>query len=112
MRMYHQAHVNFKDHCYLRFLWWPGGNTLLSPAHYYMKVHVFVATSSPTCALYALKETGKDHTSLYLEEAVQSVMENFYMYNKSVMEISSTISHGERCFGQKKQQRCRLSLLK
>ena len=77
--MYHQVSVDPKDHCYLRFLWWPGGNTSLSPAHYFMKVHVFGATSSPTCALYALKETGKDHASLYSEEAVQSVMESFYM---------------------------------
>ena len=55
--MYHQVSVDPKDHCYLGFLWWPGGNTLLSPAHYYLKVHVFGTTSSPTCALYALKET-------------------------------------------------------
>ena len=77
--MYHQASVDPKDHCNLRFLWLLDKNISLSPARYFMKVHVFRATSSPACALYALKETGMDHASLYSEEALQTIKENFYM---------------------------------
>ena len=77
--MYHQVLIDPKDEPYLRFLWWPGGDTSLPPAHYNMKVHVFGATSSPACALYALKETARDHAASYSKEAVQTVMENFYM---------------------------------
>jgi len=68
--MYHQVLVDLKDHCYLRFLWWPSGDTSLSTAHCVIKVHVFGATSSAACALYALAETAKDHASFYSEDTI------------------------------------------
>ena len=96
--MYHQVAVDPKDQRYLRFLWWPNGDTSLTPSHYCMKVHVFGATSSPTCALYALRETANDHASHYSEAAVQTVLSNFYMDDclKSISSVEkATDLHNE-----------------
>ena len=75
--MYHQVRVGPKDQIYLRFLWWPTKNTSISPLEYCMTVHVFGATSSPTCANYAMQQTAKDNAHLYSDEVVQTVAENF-----------------------------------
>jgi len=56
-----------------------------------MKVHVFGATSSSACALYALAETAKDHASIYSEDTIQTVMEGFYM--DDCLKSISTFHH-------------------
>lgn len=53
--MFHQVRVWEKDCDALRFLWWPGGDLTKSPKTYCMQVHLFGATSSPSCAAYALQ---------------------------------------------------------
>ena len=40
-------------------------------------VHVFGATSSPTCANYAMQQTAKDNAHLYSDEIANTVAENF-----------------------------------
>ena len=43
------------DHCdALRFLWWPNGNLTETHVPYQMMVHLFGATSSPSCAAFSL----------------------------------------------------------
>ena len=59
--MYHQVLVDPQDRKYLKFLWWPSGNTNLPPTRYRMKVYVFGAASSLACATYALQQTAKDN---------------------------------------------------
>ena len=92
--MYHQVRVNPKDQRYLRFFWWPTGNTSSSPFEYCMVVHVFGATSSPTCANYAIQQTAKDNAHMYSDEVVQMVAENFYMDDcvKSLYSVNKTIT--------------------
>ena len=53
--MFHQVKVNEQDPDALRFLWWPEGDMRRQPKCYRMKVHLFGATSSPSCTAYALK---------------------------------------------------------
>ena len=77
--MYHQVRVDPKDQKYLRFLWWPNGNTSILPLEYCMTIHVFGATSSPTCVNYAMQQTAKDNAHLYSDKVLQTVAENFYM---------------------------------
>ena len=52
--MFHQVQVDSKDTSALRFLWWFEGNMNDEPTEYNMNMHVFGATSSPTCASFCL----------------------------------------------------------
>ncbi|CAG2202327.1 unnamed protein product [Mytilus edulis] len=49
----------------LRFFWWPNGNMENEPEQYRMTVHLFGATSSPSCCNYALKRTAEDFGEHY-----------------------------------------------
>ncbi len=51
--MFHQVKVSQKNVDFLRFLWWPNGDTTQSLKEYRMKVHLFGAISSPTCSNFA-----------------------------------------------------------
>jgi hypothetical protein len=62
--MFSQVRVPPEDTDYLRFLWWPGGNTDQALEEYRMKVHIFGATSSPACANYAYTELQKTISSI------------------------------------------------
>lgn len=53
--MFHQVSVPPEDADLLRFLWWPDGDTSKDLVEYRMAVHLFGATSSPSCASYALR---------------------------------------------------------
>ena len=56
--MYHQVRVPKEDTDLLRFLWWPEGDLSQEIVEYKMVVHLFGATSSASCANFALKKTG------------------------------------------------------
>lgn len=77
--MFHQVRVRNEDRDALRFLWWPNGDLSRAPKCYRMKVHIFGATSSPSCAAYALKRTAKDFAHLYEEEIATVVDRDFYV---------------------------------
>ena len=91
--MFNQVHVTPEQCDALRFLWWPGGNTELSPEDFRMKVHLFGATSSPSCSIFALNKTAEDNRELYSEEAVNTVKNNFYVDDclKSVPDEDSAV---------------------
>ena len=77
--MRHQDRVLEKDCDALRFLWWPNGDTTKQPKCFGMQVHLFGATSSPSCAAYALKRTADDNAHLFEPEGVSTVKRNFYV---------------------------------
>ncbi|XP_072028458.1 uncharacterized protein [Amphiura filiformis] len=58
--MFHQVQVPESDRNLLRFLWWPEGEVDKPLQTYRMKVHLFGATSSPSCANYALRRTAEE----------------------------------------------------
>ena len=95
--MYHQVLVDTDDRKYLKFLWWPYGNTNLPPAKYCMKVHVFGAASSPACANYALRQTAIDNNLLFSKKTIDTVLENFYMDDclKSVGSAEEAIKESD-----------------
>ena len=78
-QMFHQVHVSPPDKNYLRFFWWPKGDLTLSPTTYHMTVHIFGATSSPSCVQFCLLETVKDSVHSISERAKQIIANNFYM---------------------------------
>lgn len=90
--MFHHVKVSHSDVDFLRFLWWPGGDTNLSPVEYRMTVHLFGAASSPSCVIYALKKTAEECCH---PEVVDTIRNHFYVddYLKSVSteEISQLL---------------------
>ena len=50
--MFHQVRVNPKDIDALYFLWKPDNGFNSDPADDQMLAHLFVATSSPSCAIF------------------------------------------------------------
>ena len=58
--MFHQVHVNEEHRDLFCFLWWEQGDTSKEPTEYRMTVHLFSATSSPSCANLALRTAADD----------------------------------------------------
>ncbi|KAL2099387.1 hypothetical protein ACEWY4_005867 [Coilia grayii] len=77
--MYHQVRIPEDDTDLQRFLWWPAGDLSQDIVEYRMTVHIFGATSSPSCANYALRRTAEENRSKSSPEAVNSILKNFYV---------------------------------
>lgn len=77
--MFHQVKIPADDVDFLRFLWWPDGDTDQPLAEYRMTVHLFRAVSSPSCATFALKQTADDSEGKYSQEALDTIRYNFYV---------------------------------
>ena len=92
--MFHQVRVSPKDCDALRFLWWPENDFNKDPEDYQMLVHLFGATSSPSCANFGLKQTADDNQEIFTEEAVRTVRRNFYVDDclKSIKGETKAIS--------------------
>ena len=77
-QMFHQVLVDPKDRQYLRFLWWPDGDTSQSAVTHQMKVHLFGATSSSSCAQFALRQAVKDQP-LY-DDAIKRIIKRNFLW--------------------------------
>ena len=77
--MFHQVKVDPKDRNVLKFLWWPGGNLKRHPVTYRMTVHLFEATSSPSCAVFALQKAANRFGKKGLITATNVIKHNFYV---------------------------------
>ncbi|XP_071834278.1 uncharacterized protein [Apostichopus japonicus] len=77
--MFNQVRVAPRDLDALRFLWWDEGDLTTSPQEFQMCVHLFGATSSPSCAGFALRRTADDNQDSFDEEVRQTVYDNFYV---------------------------------
>ncbi|XP_077073702.1 uncharacterized protein LOC143724510 [Siphateles boraxobius] len=77
--MFHQVKVPPEDADLLRFLWWPDGDTSKELQEYRMEVHLFGATSSPSCASYALRRCAEDNKNMFDAAVVDTILNNFYV---------------------------------
>ena len=77
--MFNQVQVAPNDCDALRFLWWPNDDLSKEPVDYQMLVHLFGATSSPSCASFCLKKTASDNKGEFDEETITTVDRNFYV---------------------------------
>ena len=77
--MFHQIRVAPADQDAFRFLWWPNGDLTQQPVDHRMEVHLFGATSSPSCSNFALRRTAEDNKGEFSEEVVKTVKRNFYV---------------------------------
>lgn len=57
----------------------PNGDINQDPKWYQMKIHLFRATSSLSCASYALRRTARDNTDEFETEVISTVEKNFYV---------------------------------
>ncbi|XP_062605642.1 uncharacterized protein LOC134267449 [Saccostrea cucullata] len=91
--MFYQVHVPKQDASFLRFLWWEDGDTTKKIVEYQMVVHLFGASSSPSCANYALRKTARDSEELFNSEIINTVFKNFYVDDclKSVKNVDYAI---------------------
>lgn len=77
--MFHQVTVSPNDYDAFRFLWWPDNDLHQDPVDHRMEVHLFGATSSPSCSNFALRKTADDNKDDFDEEVVETVKKNFYV---------------------------------
>lgn len=77
--MFYQVKVPEEDADLLRFLWWLEGDLNSDVEEFRMKVHLFGATSSPSCASYALRKTAEDAKDIMNAEEVDTVLRHFYV---------------------------------
>ena len=77
--MFHQFHVASKHRNYLRFLWWPDGDTSQSPKVFRMTVHLFGAKSSPSCANFGLKRIATEYGENFDKSTVDFIQRDFYV---------------------------------
>ena len=91
--MFYQVQVQREHKDFLRFLWWPDGETEKALEAYRMKVHLFGAVSSPSIANYALRQVAEDNSFKYDEEVIETINSNFYVDDclKSVATVEQAI---------------------
>ena len=77
--MFHQCFVPSDDQRFLRFLWWPKGDTSQPAQVYAMTVHLFGATSSPSVVGFCMRKTADDHESTFSETAINTLRRSFYV---------------------------------
>lgn len=77
--MFYRVRVPPEDRHYLRFLWWRDGDTSLPLIECQLTVHLFGATSSPSCANYALRKTASDNEQRFSKNAIDTLKNNFYV---------------------------------
>ncbi|XP_078495514.1 uncharacterized protein LOC144750757 [Ciona intestinalis] len=77
--MFHQIRVRPADCDALRFLWWPEGDLTVEAKPHRMLVHLFGATSSPSCAAFCLLNTAKKFGGSFSEETTKIIKDNFYV---------------------------------
>ena len=78
-KMFYQVRVPDNDRSFLRFLWWPNGDTRQELEVYQMNVHLFGAISSPACANFALRRTAQDFGDMFGEDVKDSIQRSFYV---------------------------------
>ena len=77
--MFHQVKVHPNDCDFLRFLWWPCGDLELPPQEHHMPVHLFGATSPPSCCHFCLLKSANDQVEDFDKATLDIVRNNFYM---------------------------------
>ncbi|XP_024116907.1 uncharacterized protein LOC112138581, partial [Oryzias melastigma] len=96
--MFHQVKVPPEDADLLRFLWWPNGDLNSQLSDHRMTVHVFGATSSPSCANFALRKCAEDNKEQFNQNTVDTIMHGFYVDDCLVSvasEDEATVLHHE-----------------
>ena len=92
--MFYHVRIPESQTDYLRFLWWPDGDTSADPEDYRMKVHLFGAVSSPSCANFALRRAADHNERQYGKSAGDALRTNLYVDDllRSVGSVSQAVN--------------------
>ena len=92
--MFNQVGVDARDRNLLRFFWWKDGDLRKDPSEYRMKTHLFGATSSPACAMFALRAAADSHQDYAEMEAADFMKDDFYIDDglTSVQDVETAVS--------------------
>lgn len=96
--MFYEVRVSPEQCNALRFLWWPNNDITEEPVDYQMLVHLFGATSSPSCASFSLKKTASDNRNEFDVETIDTINRNFYV--DDCLKSVSTTDKAVRLSGQ------------
>ena len=77
--MFHQVKVSPEDRDSLLFFWWDNNNIVFTPKEYQMLVHLFWATSSPSCCSFALHQVGIYNLANVDPDVLSCLKRNFYV---------------------------------
>ncbi|XP_064645120.1 uncharacterized protein LOC135498666 [Lineus longissimus] len=77
--MFYQVRVPPDQASFLRFLYWKDGDTSGQHVEYQMMVHLFGASSSPSCANYALRQTALENQDLYEKDVTDTLLKHMYV---------------------------------
>ena len=78
-KMFHQVRVDPVDRSFLQFLWWPNGDLSRDSETFRMTVHLFGATSSPSCASFCLKQSANLFDGSCSEATKTAIDKAFYV---------------------------------
>ena len=90
-KMFFQVRVAEHSRSFLRYLWWPNGDLYSQPIDYEINVHVFGASSSPSCSNYALRRTVHYNEGRYPRTIV-----NFFKYNIYVNDLLKSLKREKK----------------
>ena len=92
--MFYQVNVHPEDCNALSFLWCPQNDLGLETEEFQMTVHLFAATSSPSCSNFALLKTADDNTNEFENIVTDTVKRNFYVVDclKSVKDEDKALT--------------------
>ena len=95
--MFHQVQVKREDRDLLRFLWWPQGDTDAQCQEYRMTVHIFGATSSPSCVNLVMRRHAEKNEDVFGSTVVKTVLRNFYVDDclKSLPTTKDAVEHAK-----------------
>jgi hypothetical protein len=85
--MFHQVNVRREDCDALRFLWRPENDLNSESEEFQMLVHLFGATSSPSCANFELLKTANDNSEHFDEKVTDTVRRNFYVQDDCLKSV-------------------------
>ena len=88
--MFHQCFVLKNDQRFLRFLWWPKGDTTLKPNVYCMKVHLFGGKSSPSVVKFCMRKIADDNEEQFSELCIDTLRRSFCMDDDMIRSVSTT----------------------
>ena len=77
--MFHQCFVLPEDQQFLRFLWWPNGDTSKPAQVHAMKVHLFGAKSSPSVVNFCMRKTADDNEAMFSDISIDTLRRSFYV---------------------------------
>ena len=87
--MFCQVRVSLEHRNLLRFLWFEDGDYDKPTEEYQMLIHLFGATSSPSCAGFCLRKVAEEFKEEFSPETIETIRKNFYV-DDCLKSVSNT----------------------